>query len=411
MKTPLLSLLLLAGVVSASAITVKSPLNGATATSPFTLIASTATCHAKPAVSMGYSIDHAVATIEPTSFTAKVIATPGKHILHVKCWGKEVNDEVLLNISVVPTPPLAPAATPTFSPAAGKYASTQVVTLSDATAGATIYYTKDGSAPTTSSTPYTAPLSVWASETIEAIAVASGYKTSGMARADYVIAAPATGPTVPASAIAARNLQTSSNWHWNHDPGTSGDATGESSLVSDPSLSGYARQFNSTYTAAGGEIYSVSYASDTVSSHFLYDGWVWVEAGSRLANLEMDSNQVTSNGQTVIYAFQCDGYAKVWDYSGAGAHWVHSKQPCDVHTWEPNAWHHVQISYQRDNSGNVTYNSVWLDGNEQVIDATVPSSFSLGWKIGVVQTQFQIDGIGASGSSTLYLDNLTIYRW
>jgi hypothetical protein len=125
----------------------------------------------------------------------------------------------------------------------------------------------------------------------------------------------------------------------------------------------------------------------------------------------MDSNQVAANGQTVIYAFQCDGYAKTWDYSGPGAHWVRSNQYCDVNTWSTDTWHHVQISYQRDNSGNVTYNSVWLDGNEQVINATVASSFSLGWKVGVVQTQFQIDGVGASGSSKLYLDNLTIYRW
>jgi hypothetical protein len=59
----------------------------------------------------------------------------------------------------------------------------------------------------------------------------------------------------------------------------------------------------------------------------------------------------------------------------------------------------------------VTYQSVWLDGNEQAINATVPSTFALGWKVGVVQTQFQMDGLGTSGSSTVYLDNLTISRW
>jgi len=29
----------------------------------------------------------------------------------------------------------------------------------------------------------------------------------------------------------------------------------------------------------------------------------------------------------------------------------------------------------------------------------------------VVQTQFQLDGLGASGGSTVSLDKLTIYRW
>ena len=413
MRTYCLSLMLLAGITSASAITVKTPSNGATLNSPFTLVASTDTCHSKAAVSMGYSIDHAQATIEPTSFSAKVVAPQGAHVLHVKCWGKEVNDEVLLNINIGPIAPIqpSPAATPAISPAAGTYTSAQSVELSDATPGATIFYTTNGSAPTTSSAQYTAPISVSASQTIEAIAVASGYMASGLARADYVITTPPTGPTVPSNAIVASSIQTRANWHFNHDAGTPGNAEGETSLVSAPSLSGNAREVNSSYSNAGGEIYSVSYAKDTVSSHFLYDVYVWVEAGSQIANLEMDSNQVTANGQTVIYAFQCDGYAKVWDYSGPGAHWVKSKQPCDVNAWATDTWHHVQISYQRDDAGNVTYNSVWLDGNEQVLNATVPSSFSLGWAVGVVQTQFQVDGPGASGSSTLYFDNLTISRW
>jgi hypothetical protein len=82
-----------------------------------------------------------------------------------------------------------------------------------------------------------------------------------------------------------------------------------------------------------------------------------------------------------------------------------------VEVWQTDVWHHVQISYSRDTSGNVTYKSVWLDGAEQSINATVPSTFALGWKMGVVQTQFQIDGLGASGHNTVYVDDLTISRW
>jgi hypothetical protein len=246
---------------------------------------------------------------------------------------------------------------------------------------------------------------------IEAVAVTPGYTNSGLARADYVITPPSSGPVIPPNAIKSSSIQVLDTWIFNHDAGTPGTAVGATSLVSTPSRSGNARQYVSSYTAAGGEIYSVVYADDTTSTNLVYDGWVWIEAGSSISNLEMDSNQVTANGQTVIYAFQCSGYSQTWEYSGAGAKWVSSSQPCNPSTWQTNTWHHIQISYSRDGSGNVTYQSVWLDGAEQVINETVPSSFALGWKVGVVQTQFQIDGIGASGSNTVYLDDLTISRW
>ena len=89
---------------------------------------------------------------------------------------------------------LSAAATPAFSPAGGSYATAQTVTITDATTGANIYYTTDGSTPSASSTLYTAPVTVTASETISAIAVASGYSNSGIASATYNITTPVATP-------------------------------------------------------------------------------------------------------------------------------------------------------------------------------------------------------------------------
>ncbi|HEX4321831.1 MAG TPA: chitobiase/beta-hexosaminidase C-terminal domain-containing protein, partial [Acidobacteriaceae bacterium] len=89
-----------------------------------------------------------------------------------------------------------PAAAPTFSPVAGTYTTIQTVTISDTTPAAAIYYTTDGSTPSASSTPYTTPISVAATQTIQAIAIATGYTNSTVASSAYIINLPlAATPT------------------------------------------------------------------------------------------------------------------------------------------------------------------------------------------------------------------------
>lgn len=82
---------------------------------------------------------------------------------------------------------VAAAATPTFSPAAGTYATSQTVSISCSTPSSTIYYTTDGTTPTTSSSVYTTALTVSASEVINAIATATGYAQSSVGSAAYTI--------------------------------------------------------------------------------------------------------------------------------------------------------------------------------------------------------------------------------
>jgi hypothetical protein len=96
------------------------------------------------------------------------------------------------------------ATAPLFSPAAGTYTGTQSVSLTDATPGSAIFYTKDGSTPDTtaggSTLQFSAanPISVAATETIKALATATGFTASSVTSAAYTInalqAAPA--PTI-----------------------------------------------------------------------------------------------------------------------------------------------------------------------------------------------------------------------
>jgi len=99
------------------------------------------------------------------------------------------------SLTTITTPTVA---TPAFNPPGGNYSSTQSVTISDATAGATIYYTIDGTTPTTSSAVYSSAITVSSTETLEAIATATGYSTSAVATAAYEVQviATTTTPTV-----------------------------------------------------------------------------------------------------------------------------------------------------------------------------------------------------------------------
>ncbi len=103
--------------------------------------------------------------------------------------------------------PALPA--PTFSIAAGTYSSSQSVTLSDATAGTTIYYTTNGTTPTTSSTKYTGAITVGSTETLEAIAVETGYTNSPVATATYTIGSAVPAPTFSLPAGTYENSQVS----------------------------------------------------------------------------------------------------------------------------------------------------------------------------------------------------------
>jgi sugar lactone lactonase YvrE len=105
----------------------------------------------------------------------------------------------------------SPAATPTFSLVSGSYFGSQSVTISDSIAGASIYYTTDGTTPSTDSNLYSEAIAVSSSETLQAIAVATGYTPSAVASASFTIS-PILSQTItftdnlPATAPYSANL-------------------------------------------------------------------------------------------------------------------------------------------------------------------------------------------------------------
>jgi len=74
--------------------------------------------------------------------------------------------------------------TPTASPETLTFDTSESVTLSTVTEGATIYYTTDGSTPTSESAQYSTAIAITETTTIKAIAIKEGL-TSGILSITY----------------------------------------------------------------------------------------------------------------------------------------------------------------------------------------------------------------------------------
>lgn len=99
--------------------------------------------------------------------------------------------------------------TPVISPNGGAVSGETAVTLSCGTDGATIYYTTDGTAPTTESTPYSTPFAVTPAAgtpvTVKAIAVKTGRTDSTVATCTFTYAAPVAAPISTGDAVVIYN--------------------------------------------------------------------------------------------------------------------------------------------------------------------------------------------------------------
>ena len=87
--------------------------------------------------------------------------------------------------SVQPSPSAESVKTPVAIPNGGIFTSTQMITLTCETSGATIYYTTDGTAPTTNSTVYISPFMIFDTTTIKAIAVKEDMADSAVMTASF----------------------------------------------------------------------------------------------------------------------------------------------------------------------------------------------------------------------------------
>lgn len=136
----------------------------------------------------GYDKESDMNTIKPfNSGNPYLYTAAGKYVLGFQFATFDKSLFLCNNKPIVPEVTPETVATPTFSPAAWGEGESQVVELACETAGASIYYTTDGSTPTSSSTAYDSnnKITLSATTTIKAIAVKEGMTNSEVASKTY----------------------------------------------------------------------------------------------------------------------------------------------------------------------------------------------------------------------------------
>jgi len=189
-------------------------------------------------------------------------------------------------------------ATPVISPVDGTVfaGTTQNVSISCATAGANIYYTLDGTTPTSSSTHYTAAFTIYGTKAVKAIAIKEGMTNSIMASAtitntclnDYTAGGSGTTYTI------SKDTEKQSN-----TPGTYTSNEKDITVANNSSLNGGESGTNKKYGAA---TWTITLPEGVTASSITFTGRTNATSGDKTTITNVD-------GETL-------GEAYTFNYSG-----------------------------------------------------------------------------------------------
>ena len=210
-----------------------------------------------------YTTDGSDPTTGSTKYTGAITVDSTQTIKAIAVKANWIDSAVLTaNYTITGT-----VATPVASPAAGIYITPQSVELTTTTDGADIYYTTDGSVPTTGSTKYTSAITVDSTQTIKAIAGKANWADSAVLTAAYTI----TGTVATPVASPAAGIYTT------------------------------AQSVELTTTTDGADIYYTTDGSDPTTASAKYTGAITVDSTQTIKAIAVKANWIDSAVLTADY--------------------------------------------------------------------------------------------------------------
>lgn len=250
------------------------------------------------------------------------------------------------------------AATPTFNPGAGNYSGSQSVTISCSTPSSSIFFTTDGTTPTTGSAPYTAPITVSTAETVQAIATASGFSQSAVGSAAYTFVVPTGLMTfIPGDKLLSETLYNTAPSQAIVDIGIAAAVTGALTA-----FNGYVAGFQWTTFETGGTSLAPTYDFSKFWQIFLYKEAVWPgvsygaymtgeHVGQTLTQAQMTAANMANPAGFYVpaYILNCGGSVTVPNSFGSGSSTVYPVAP--IYSGASS----YGLNFEGFNSGNQTF--------------------------------------------------------
>lgn len=394
---------------SSANVTVTSPANNATVSSPFQVVGSAS--GPNPITAMQVYLDNQlVVTVQGSTLNVPVQAATGAHSLVVQAW--DSTGAVYKNVETINV--------------SGTTSGT-TITVTSPTNNATVGSPFNVTASASGSNPITA-MQVYLDNQLVTTAQAATLNTSVSAGAgshSLVIQAwDSTGAvtknalaisvtsSVPSNATVQSNIEDMTGWQSCTvcaGSGGSGPVAGFSltQFQATPSLDGSSAQFSiwgsTPYSDA---LWWRELGADNSAANFQYDVNFYLTAPQYAQALEFDVNQ--SDGTTrFIFGTQCNiKNGSVWDvWDTANARWVSTGVSCPAPS--ANTWHHLTWELKR-SATQATFVAITLDGVRHAVNMTFDGKPVTGSELNVA---FQMDGDYAQHAYSAWLDKVTLSYW